>query len=61
MITSSSTSKHIAYESPRVDDLGDLTALTAQANPGGGLNKPCVTPDGNSGTDGNMSGGGCGS
>lgn len=60
MTTSGTPSHHYAYEAPRIEDLGDLVALTAQANPKGGNNKPCLTPDGFSGTDGNMSGGSCG-
>jgi hypothetical protein len=52
---------YVTYETPCIVELGDLVALTAQAAPGGGLNKPCDMTDGMSGTIGNCSGGGIGS
>jgi hypothetical protein len=51
------TRQHLTYDAPRIVELGDLVALTAQ----GGLNKPCDMTDGMSGTIGNCSGGGIGS
>lgn len=53
MFTSSSTST-TSYEAPRIEDLGDLVALTAEDNGGAG-GKPCIDPDGLSGNIGNNS------
>lgn len=60
-MTTSSSTTHLAYESPKVEDLGDLVALTAQASDSNNNQKPCIVSDGMSGTNGNMSDGGCGS
>jgi hypothetical protein len=51
--------RELTYETPCIDELGDLIALTAQGR--GGFNKPCGVADGMSGTIGNCSGGGIGS
>jgi hypothetical protein len=57
-MSTSTQQPHVAYEAPRIVELGGFVELTAQGK--GGFNKPCGVADGLSGTIGNCSGGGGG-